>query len=151
MDPTRSSIYLLKPPTFLTHLKNLRQNLSLTLQPKLCLTKPNFLTNNKKNMLPNWKKWSSRDEKNTKNQIRLEMNWLVSYERNSDYQSIPRWSKKQIQLFHKTSLNKRIIFLHLPHYLNNDLRRWVSTTELAEILNNPSRILKQKFKWNLIS
>ena len=77
-------------------------------------------------------------------------NWLISYQRHSVSQIIPRFSQKKIPSFHQNSLNDRIIFLHLPQNFKKALRRWVSATGLEEISKQPNRSLKQQLKQNLM-
>ena len=80
----------------------------LTLRYKPCLTTPNSMFTN-----------------NTKN-------WLISIQRHSDYQRIPRCSKKKLKRLHQNSLKNISIFIHLPHTLEKLLRRLFSETGLAE-------------------
>ena len=89
---------------------NFRSEVRLCVEP--CLTTPNNIFTN-----------------NTKN-------WLISIQRHSDYQRIPRCSKKKLKRLHQNSLKNISIFIHLPHTLEKLLRRLFSETGLAENLIN---------------
>ena len=77
-------------------------------------------------------------------------NWLILDQRNSASQRIPSFSKKQVPSFYQKSLNKRSIYIQLPHTLNNNFRRWFPETELTSILNQPNYTLDQHLKYNFM-
>ena len=94
-DPLRRLISLLKPPTFLNHLHHLCQNITLT---------PHSTP-----LVFNWKTWHSWERNNNSwernnfiNQICFKIKWLLSNQRHTASQRIPKCSKLFYQVFIKT-------------------------------------------------
>ena len=111
--PLKTLLYIMNTPPLLTCINLLLLNMSLTLQSKPCLKSPN---NTLTKYMTNLTKMIQTSTKNMKN-------WFISNRRNFALQRIPRCSKKQQPSFHQKLLNKRIIYIHLPHTLKNALRR----------------------------
>ena len=101
-DPLKTSLSLLKLPLLLPHLYHLFQKTTLTTYFNKCLLNPISKLNNTK------KNWSGWEKKNTKDQIRLEMNLL----RISVSQKILICSKNKLTTFHQNALIKRKFFTY---------------------------------------